>query len=243
MWTGALPVVLTLPEIVLRRFVLGLAALFALIPVTAQARTSQDEQVWINLTAMGSIKNDFIYFAEIQPRIGDGVSRIDQSIFRGALGWKLSPSVSLYQGYAHVVVPIEGGKDVNEERSFQQLSWTLGKPWGGELSSRTRLEQRWRSDGDDMGWRLREMLRYEKPLKADSDAVNALVYAEGFVALNDTDWGARGGFDQLRSFIGAELGLPAKSTIEVGYLNQVINQRAGHTRVNHVASVTLFFRH
>lgn len=227
----------------MRRFVLGLTALFALVPVTAQARTSQDEQVWINLTAMGSIKNDLIYFAEIQPRIGDGVSRIDQSIFRGALGWKLSPTVSVYQGYAHVVVPIEGGKDVNEERSFQQLSWTLGKPWGGELSSRTRLEQRWRSDGDDMGWRLREMLRYEKPLKADSDAINALVYAEGFVALNDTDWGARGGFDQLRSFIGAELGLPGKSTIEVGYLNQLINQRAGNTRVNHVASVTLFFRH
>lgn len=208
----------------------------------AKARTSQDEQVWINLTAMGSIKGDLIYFAEIQPRIGDGVSRIDQSIFRGALGWKLSPTVSLYQGYAHVVVPIEGGKDVNEERSFQQLSWTLGKPWGGELSSRTRLEQRWRSDGDDMGWRLREMLRYEKPLKADSDAINALIYTEGFLAMNDTDWGARGGFDQLRSFIGAELGLPGKSTIEVGYLNQVINQRAGNMRVNHAASLTLFFR-
>lgn len=226
----------------MRRFVLGLAALFALVPAMAKARTSQDEQVWINLTAMGSIKGDLIYFAEIQPRIGDGVSRIDQSIFRGALGWKLSPTVSLYQGYAHVVVPIEGGKDVNEERSFQQLSWTLGKPWGGELSSRTRLEQRWRSDGDDMGWRLREMLRYEKPLKADSDAINALIYTEGFLAMNDTDWGARGGFDQLRSFIGAELGLPGKSTIEVGYLNQVINQRAGNMRVNHAASLTLFFR-
>ncbi len=227
----------------MRRIATGFAALLAIAPTIAQARTSQDEQVWINLTAMGSIKDDLIYFAEIQPRVGDGVSRIDQSIFRGALGWKLSPDVSLYQGYAHVVVPIEGGKDVNEERSFQQLSWTLGKPWDGDLSSRTRLEQRWRSDGDDMGWRLREMLRYEKPLKANSDAVNALVYAEGFLALNDTDWGARGGFDQLRSFAGAEFGLPGKSTIEVGYLNQVINQRAGNTRVNHVASLTLFFRH
>lgn len=199
--------------------------------------------MWINLTAMGSIKDDLIYFAEVQPRIGNGVSRVDQALFRGAIGWKLSPDLSLYQGYAHVVVPTEGGKDVNEERSFQQVSWTIGKPWRGELSSRTRFEQRWRSDGDDMGWRLREMLRYEKPLKDGSGAVNALVYAEGFLALNDTDWGARDGFDQLRSFVGAELGLPGKSTIELGYLNQVINQRAGNTRVNHVASVSLFFRH
>ena len=227
----------------MRRIALSLLALLALSAAPTRAATSEDEQFWLNLTSMGSIKGDLVYFAEIQPRVGDGVSRIDQALFRGALGWKLSPSVTLYQGFAHVVVPVDGGQDVNEERGFQQLNWTMGKPWGGELSSRTRLEQRWRSDGDDMGWRLREMLRYEKPLRTGSDALNALVYAEGFVALNDTDWGARGGFDQLRSFIGAELGLPGASTLEVGYLNQLINQRGGDTRVNHVAAITLFFRH
>ena len=227
----------------MRRLILSLSALASCLGAPAHAETSQDEQFWLNLTSMGSIKDDLVYFAEIQPRIGDGISRIDQALFRGAIGWKFSPSVTLYQGFAHIVVPVEGGKDVNEERSFQQINWTLGKPWAGKLSSRTRLEQRWRSDGDDMGWRLREMLRYEKPLKPGSDALNALVYAEGFIALNDTDWGVRGGFDQLRSFIGAEVGLPGASTLEVGYLNQVINQRGGDTRVNHVASVTLFFRH
>ena len=227
----------------MRRLILSLSALASCLGAPAHAETSQDEQFWLNLTSMGSIKDDLVYFAEIQPRVGDGISRIDQALFRGAMGWKFSPSVTLYQGFAHIVVPVESGKDVNEERSFQQINWTLGKPWAGELSSRTRLEQRWRSDGDDMGWRLREMLRYEKPLNPGSDALNALVYAEGFVALNDTDWGVRGGFDQLRSFIGAEVGLPGASTLEVGYLNQVINQRGGDTRVNHVASVTLFFRH
>ncbi len=227
----------------MRRLALCLSACLALLSTPTRAATSEDEQFWLNLTAMGSIKDELVYFAEIQPRLGDGVSRIDQSLFRGAVGWKFSPTLTLYQGYAHVVVPIEGGKDINEERSFQQLSWTLGKPWGGELSSRTRLEQRWRSNGDDMGWRLREMLRYEKPLRANSDAINALVYAEGFAALNNTDWGARSGFDQLRSFVGAEIGLPGASTLEVGYLNQLVNQRAGNQRINHVASVTLFFRH
>lgn len=227
----------------MRRIALSLLALLALSASPVRAATSEDEQFWLNLTSMGLIKGDLVYFAEIQPRVGDGVARVDQALFRGALGWKLSPAVTLYQGLAHVVVPVDGGQDVNEERGFQQLNWTMGKPWGGELSSRTRLEQRWRSDGDDMGWRLREMLRYEKPLRTGSDALNALVYAEGFVALNDTDWGARGGFDQMRSFIGAELGLPGASTLEVGYLNQLINQRGGDTRVNHVAAVTLFFRH
>lgn len=209
---------------------------------SALASTTQDDQVWMNLTAMGPISGDVIYFAEVQPRMGDGASRVEQTILRGAIGWKLSPSLSVYQGYAHIMLPSQGGRDVNEERSFQQISWTIGKPWQGELSSRTRLEQRWRSDGGGTGWRLREMLRYEKPLKPGSDAVNALVYAEAFAALNDTDWGQKAGFDQLRSFAGAEIRLMGKSTAELGYLNQYIDQSGGARRVNHIASITLFFR-
>jgi hypothetical protein len=220
-----------------------LSACLALLSAPAFADTRQDEQAWVNLTAMGSVKGDLVYFAEVQPRVGDGVSRLDQMLLRGAVGWKLSPKVTVYQGYAHVIVPVDGGRDVNEERSFQQLNWTIAKPWGGELWSRTRLEQRWRSNGDDMGWRLREMLRYEKPFKQGSDAVNALVWGEAFVALNNTDWGARDGFDQLRSFVGVELGLPGASTAEVGYLNQLIDRGNGNRQVNHVASVTIFFRH
>jgi len=219
------------------------ASLHAALPQKAYAQTAHDEQVWANLTVMGPIAGDVVYFAEVQPRGSDGVSRLDQLILRGAVGWKLSPDVTLYQGYAHVVVPVEGGRDANEERSFQQVSATVGRPWGGELSSRTRLEQRWRSDGHDVGWRLREMVRYEKPLHEGSDAANALVSAEAFVALNSTDWGARGGFDQLRTFVGAELGLAGASTIEVGYLNQAVNQSGGRMRMNHVASIALFWRH
>lgn len=213
------------------------------LAIPARAGTRHDEQAWLNLTTMGPLSGDVVYFAEVQPRVGDGISRLDALLLRGAVGVKLSPAATLYQGYAHVVTPVDGGRDVNEERSFQQLNLALGKPLGGELSSRTRLEQRWRSDGDDTGWRLRQMLRYERPLKAASDAVNALVYAEGFAALNSTDWGARAGFDQLRSFVGVEVGLPGASSLELGYLNQTIDRTRGRTAMNHVASVTLFHRH
>ena len=227
----------------MRRFLCLLAACWAFPVSHAQARTTEDEQLWVNLTAMGPVSGKLVYFAEVQPRLGDGVSRLDQLLLRGAVGWKLSPNLTVYQGYAHVTLPVDGARDVNEERSFQQVSWIMGKPWGGELSSRTRLEQRWRSDGNDMGWRLREMVRYEKPLRPGSNAVNALIYGEGFIALNGTDWGAKGGFDQVRGFVGAELGLGGASTAEIGYLNQYINQRRGNARAHHVASVTLFFRH
>lgn len=209
----------------------------------ALAETRHDEQIWINLTAMGPISGKLVYFGEFQPRIGDGASRTVTAIMRGAIGWKLSPAVTVYQGYAHVVQPVAGGRDVNEERGFQQISWNIGKPWGGELSSRTRLEQRWRSDGDDMGWRLREMLRYEKALKPGTHGPSALVYSELFVALNDTDWGARGGFDQVRNFVGLEIPVKGATTIEAGYLNQWIDQGAGRSRMNHAAAISLWVRH
>lgn len=218
------------------------AALLAVSPAL-HAQTRHDEQIWVNLTAMGSIKGDIVYFAEVQPRMGDGASRLDQLIMRGAIGVKLSPALTLYQGYGHIAVPLEGRRDVNEERSFQQINWTLGKALGGEFSTRTRLEQRWRSDGDDMGWRLRAMIRYEAPLRRDGKGPNALLHSESFVAFNDTDWGARAGFDQIRNFAGLEIPVGGASTIEAGYLNQYVNQAAGRSRMNHVASLALFFRH
>lgn len=224
-----------------RRF----AALFIALLLSSNARagTQHDEQAWVNLTSMGPISENLVYFAEMQPRTGDGSSRLDQLLLRGALGVRLNSKLVLYQGYAHVVVPVEAGRDINEERSFQQLSWTIGKVLGGELSSRTRLEQRWRSDGDQMGWRLREMLRYETPLKSGTYGPSALIYSELFVAFNDTDWGARAGTDQIRNFIGLEIPVGGASTIEAGYLNQLVDQSGNNSRMNHVASLTLFFRH
>lgn len=223
---------------ILRASLAVLSLMFAAQP--ALAETAHDEQAWVNLTLMGSLKGKVVYFAEVQPRFGDGVSRLDQLLLRPAIGVKLSPTMTLYQGYARVITKREGARDLREHRSFQQLSWVMGKPWGGEISTRTRLEQRWRVDGDDVGHRLREMVRLEVPVA--SNGLAALGYAEGFLALNDTDWGARSGFDQLRSFIGAEIPVVGKTTIELGYLNQLVNQTGGRRRMNHVLSFSLFAR-
>ena len=224
------------------RFAL-LAAGLGLSAVPLHAETITDAHVWVNLTAMGSLKGKLIYFAEVQPRFYGNAERLGQLLIRPAIGWQVSPTLALYQGYAHVAQPVQGGRDVNEERSFQQATWTIGKVGRGTLSSRTRFEQRWRSDGDDVGFRVREMIRYAHPLRADAKGPKALVYAEGFAALNDTDWGARKGFDQLRSFAGLEIPVKGRTTVEAGYLNQHVNMTRGRIGNNHVASLSLFVRH
>lgn len=209
----------------------------------ARAEIVPDAHVWVNLTSMGSLSGKLIYFAEIQPRLYDNSERLGQLLIRPAIGWQVSPNLALHQGYAHIAQPVKGGRDINEERSFQQATWTIGRIGRGTLSSRTRFEQRWRSDGGDVGFRLREMLRYVHPLHASGKGPKALVYAEGFLAANDTDWGARKGFDQLRSFVGLEIPVKGRTTVEAGYLNQRVNMTGSRIGDNHVVSISLFVRH
>lgn len=206
----------------------------------ADAATSEDVGSWLNVTAIGTIGR-FAYFAEVQPRYSAKAGDIQQALLRPAVGYVFSSSVTGYAGYAHVVLPITGAKDRNEERLFLQLNWTLRNVAGGTILSRTRLEHRRLSNGRETGWRAREMIRYTHPL-GDPNNSRALVYAEPFFAFNDTDWGARSGFDQLRSFAGFEVPLSGRSTMDIGYLNQFINDPGGRSRMNHIAAVTLWLR-
>lgn len=218
-------------------------ALLALSAVPLAARTVEDGQGWVNVNAQGSLKGRLLYYGELQPRFFDGGSRIGQILTRGAIGWRLSDAVSVFQGYGHIAEPNDAlPRDRNEERSYQQLSWNLGNVAGGRLSSRTRFEQRWRSDGSDVGLRLRHLVRYSHPIRRDPDGVALLVSFEPFVAFNKTDWGARAGFDQLRSNVALDIPLTGKTRIELGYLNQLINQRGGDHQVNHIAQVILQLR-
>ena len=218
-----------------------LAFALALLPVApALAETRHDEQIWVNATIFGTIKDRLIFFAEAQPRFGSGVSRLEMLLLRPAIGWKASSTVSLYQGYGRVISPIEGGRDRKENRLFQQISWTIDTSERHDLSSRTRLEQRWRNDGDDMALRLREMIRYE--VATGRKGLALVGSAEGFFALNDTDWGVRSGFDQLRSFAGVEIAVKGRSTIELGYMNQIINDPGGRRRMNHIGALNIFIR-
>lgn len=220
---------------------LPLAAALLALAAPAAARTVEDHQAWFNVNVSGTTGSGFAYLAEVQPRFFENAGRLGQVDVRGAIGWRLSPSVTAYGGYVHSFLPIENGRDRNEERFFGQVSWTVGKVSGGTLSSRTRLEHRQRNNGDDIGWRFRELVRYVHPLTTP-EKTRALVSFEGFVAFNDTDWGANAGFDQARTFAGVEVPIGGKSTLELGYLNQTINDPSRRIRMNHIASLQLFIR-
>ncbi|CAO4137848.1 DUF2490 domain-containing protein [Methylorubrum aminovorans] len=207
----------------------------------AAAETVQDGQLWINTTLFGSV-GDLAFFAEVQPRFGNGISQLDQLILRPAIGWKVNERLTLYQGYAYIENRDGTGPVRFEDRSFQEINWKIGEISGVKVSSRTRFEQRWQSAGRDVGFRLRENLRFTKPLTQEKDSVSAVGWVEAFVALNDTDWGTRAGFDRVRTFVGFEVPIGGESTVEVGYMNQTARASAGGTEVDHILSLNLSVR-
>ena len=217
---------------------LAIPAMILALPAAAQVE--HDGGGWLNLTVQGSAGARGIWFVEAQPRLQDEGQRLDQLLLRGAIGVRVTDRLSLSQGYTHVVQTVPGARDLNEERAFQQIAWSVPRTGRLALSSRTRIEQRWRSDGKDMQVRLREMVRASHPIRGTG--VRALASTELFWVMNGVDWRAGAGFDQLRTFIGVELPLHGKSTVEAGYLNQTIDRPGGAARMNHNIAVSLFWR-
>ena len=215
------------------------AALFTAAP--ALADDIHDGQAWLNVTATGSLKGKLMGWGEVQARFGNDVSRLSQSIIRPGIGYQVNKDLILWVGYGRITNH-NIGPDVGEDRLWQQVSWTAGKLGRATVSTRTRMEQRFVETGSDTGWRLRHLFKYDLPLR-EGGTTNFVITSETFIALDDTDWGARAGFDQIRNFVGLGFKVAPKARLEAGYMNQYIDRRGPTDQMNHIASANLLVRY
>ncbi len=220
-----------------------LACLLAgsLLAPVSQADTVSDGQLWLNTTGIGKLGDNWRIWLEGQARFTDDAGRLGQSILRSGLGYALNDNLTLWAGHAYIVTDTAPGSDVDEQRFWQQATWTIGQLGKGTLSARSRLEQRWFSTGDDTAWRFRQFLRYTHPISADSRWY-AAVTEEVFIALNSTDSGIDSGFDQNRLFVGVGYAASKGINLEAGYLNQYINTSTSVNAFNHILSLSMFAR-
>ncbi len=208
----------------------------ALVSTGAAANTVEDVQVWSTLSASGSIKGDLVGQIDLNVRSSNDQGRVTQSLMRGTIGYRLTQSVTVSLGYGHITGYRRNQRDLAEERLYQQVQATLGMLGEATVSTRIRLEQRFVRPGHDVGWRYRQQLRVQLPLRRAGPAL--FVQAEPFLALNSTDWGARAGFDQVRAMAGLNLPLTKVISLETGYQLQYV-RGAAFDRLNHVVPVTL----
>lgn len=205
-----------------------------------------DPGAWVTASLSGPLPVDatdtnWRYTIDAQMRYLDTDQSVTQWVLRPSVGLQLSDSLEARVGYARFENDRQGARSTHEDRLWQQLNWTAGRWQDGTVSIRTRLEQRSVSSGDDLGLVLRVMARYVRPY-GDSGDRYFTAAIEPFVDFRDTDWGAQSGLHQNRIYFGFGRRLNARTTVELGYMNQALFRDNAPDRMNHLAMVSFSFR-
>jgi hypothetical protein len=216
-------------------------AWLALLGVLAAPAHADDTELWTSLTVNGPAAEGgraLIWF-DGHVRLRDDGSRMGTAILRPGLGWRVNQRLDVYAGYAKVTSHASN-PNIHEHRAWQQASISAGSMLGGAVSLRTRLEQRFREGADGTGLRLRQFLRWARPI--ESSRFSWVVSDEVFLNLNDTGWGQLAGYGQNRAFVGLAFQGTQDLRMEAGYLNNHIDGGAGPNRTNHNVAVAFVLR-
>lgn len=175
---------------------------------------------------------------EANPRFSDDASTIDQLLLRPALGYQITPTISLWQGYAWITNYEPGFSQ--EHRIFQQLIYAR-KFSHFKIFSRSRLEERWIEDAVGTSLRARTMLRGDVPLPG-LPALSLAAYDEIFVNLNSLRQGPESGFDQNRAFVGFNYQFTSQLNMDLGYQLQIVNTVRPDlvNQANHILLLQIF---
>lgn len=188
----------------------------------ASPAVADDTQAWFAVFANGPVSADskLLVWFDGHARYRNDAEELDTTILRPGVGWRVGKGLDLWVGYARIETQ-RTGRDLIEDRAWQQASYPVAEWLGGRLTGRTRLEQRFRETGSDTGWRLRQMFRYARPFAADK-RFGLLVSTEIFANFDSTDWGQRSGFDQNRALFGGYFQPSKHLRVEAGYMHQHI---------------------
>lgn len=210
-----------------------LLALWWSAPHAAAQTTDDDVEQWTLLLATLRPAPEWRVHLELQPRLGNGFTTVQQHLTRWAVGRQLSPRVTAWAGHAWVVTPPGPGTQ-HEQRLWQQL--TVGLPRAGAWSPslRLRLEQRFVDRWSDTSHRARALARVVRPLQG-SPHWAVVAWDEVFVTLDETRVGPARGLDRNRLFGGVRRTLSPNAALEGGYLWQTARPRVGPQQHDHVA--------
>lgn len=177
-----------------------------------------DLQLWTPITLDVPVHRKIRGYFEVGPRIGDGVSRLNQLLIRPGLEFKVNDKFSFFTGYLWQTT--YDSQVLHEHRIWEQI--LLDKDIKRlSIINRTRLEQRFFSHLPDTGNRLRHMV------KLDYDFWKRLYLCtsnELFINLNSVRNGPQRGIDQNRFFVGIGVRALKQGRIEAGYQYQYVNR-------------------
>jgi hypothetical protein len=199
------------------------------------ANVDHDLQLWTPVTFDTRIYRNLRGYMEVNTRIGDNITQLNQLLVRPALQYRVNERCSLFAGYLWGTT-YQNGDVLHEHRLWEQV--LLEKDIKRlSILNRTRLEQRMFPHLADTGNRLRHMLKLEYDL---NPKLYLVASDELFINLNSVKNGPQGGIDQNRLFAGVGVRPLPKTRVEIGYQFQYINRTDQFDIGNHAIMVQTF---
>lgn len=216
-----------------RPFLAVIALCLGAAPALAR---DQDGQLWIGLGASFELSDGFELNFETNQRFSDDRGGLYESQYLAAVGLKVAESVTLTGGLNRVAALDDGRVTSTEWRPRQQIAFPIGKLGSGAFTGRVRLEQRFRSDGDDVGHRIRPQISYALPL---GDAFEFELAHESYFNLNSTDFGQDAGHERMRNSAALSFPVAKRLDAEIGYMNQYRFNRDDRDLMEHALTIGL----
>lgn len=211
-----------------RRPALCLVALTLAAPASAQ---QEDAQVWLQVNTAVPLAERWRVTLEQIGRFSDRQEGLYQTEFGGLLGWRVADGVELGVGYRKVGFH-NANTAANEDRLRQQVVASFGA-----VTTRLRVDERFHPNGDEIGFRIRPLVRFNRPV---GDGVALFVSHESFYLPNGTSWGQRRGYERMRNIAGVAVPLSRQLAADMGYLNQFRFGRGGaRDQMDHALTVQL----
>ena len=206
-------------------------------PSFAGSNLKNDLGLWTPVYIKLPVTEKIITQLEINPRIQENVTHINQLLVRPSVGYQLTKSLSIWQGYAWVTNYIPSF--VNENRIWQQILYEreIGR---FILSTRSRLEERFIENVHGVPVRFRNMFRVQYAFDKNNNWA-FIIYDEPFINIGNHFRGPQSGIDQNRFFAGLNKKISDNASIEGGYLMQYLNQTSPvQDRLNHNILVNFY---
>ncbi|MEG3125683.1 DUF2490 domain-containing protein [Sphingomonas sp. GB1N7] len=201
----------------------------ATLPAHAQ---QQDGQLWLQVNTNVPVAKKLRVTLEQIARFSDRQRGLFQTEIGALLGYQVADGIELGFGYRRVGA-YNGNTAADENRIRQQVVATFG-----HVVTRFRVDERFNPGGSEIGFRIRPLVRYNRPLAKKGWALFAS--HESFFQPNSTSWGQRSGYERMRNILGLTLPIGRKVSADVGYLNQYRFARGGaRAQMDHALSLQL----
>ena len=146
------------------RHTILIAAVVPAASVSAPAIAAHDSQLWTTQVVNLKLGGKWRLQEELVERFSDTRHGLYEVESNTLLGYRLGKTVTVGGGYTHDPQYTGGHFTVMERRLREQVTFdNVTKLGPGKLSFRMRLEQRWRTNIDGTGWRLRPSVKYSLP--------------------------------------------------------------------------------